>query len=125
MIANSTFRDAFTILETFERGLNLAGYVPVVGPIAGALRQYYSNIEAIAGIALAILSLGMKLQEQRSSSFYLTVGITLIGHAILNYIRSCFEEVSGLPLVTTLPYDLVATFYVGGRFFSYQHLMAR
>lgn len=118
MVAPINFQNIFALLETFERGLNVVGYIPVIGSVSAVVRNNYAKIEAVAGVAFAILATGIYLQGNPSHAYYLIAG-TLFGHAILNEIRSYFEAVPGVALFTTLPYDIIATIYVGGRFFSY------
>ena len=119
-ISNPAFRDTFIFLETFEKGLKIAGYIPFIGTVSAAIRGGFAKIEMISGIAFAILALGIHLQgNAATASTYLAVGITLIAHSLLNGLRTCLEVVPFVPLVTTLPYDLYATYVVGKRFFSY------
>lgn len=119
-ISHSPFLDTFIFLEAFEKGLNIAGYIPIIGTISGVIRAGYTKIEFISGVALAALAFGMHLQGNPSGlSTYLAVGITLIAHSLLNGLRACIEIVPGLPIITTLPYDLYATHILGKRFFSY------
>lgn len=116
-VSHAAFRDTFLMLETFERTLNLAGYIPVIGSISAVIRGGYAKIEMITGIAFAIFS--VLHGDPTTASIYLSVGVTLIAHSLLNAIRMCFELVPFMPLVTTLPYDLYATYVVGRRFFPY------
>ncbi len=119
----AVIRDTFACLETFEYSLNIIGYIPIVGSISAHVRKFYGSLEIISGIALAIFAVGLELRQSKNAKLYFTIGSTLIGHGILNSIRALFEEKIGVSLITTLPYDLIATFYAGRRFFSYQHLM--
>lgn len=119
MVTPAIIRDTFVLLEAFEKGLNVVGYIPVLGTAAATIRYYYSNVELISGLAFAIFSLGIHLQGNVQAGFYFTIGLTLFGHAILNGLRSSVEAVPTLPLFTALPYDLYATYVVGKRFFSY------
>jgi hypothetical protein len=124
MIAQTSFRDTFISLETFETGLNVVGYIPYIGSISAWVRDRYSLLEIITGVGLAILSFVNHRQgDVPASKVYLTVAATFLGHGILNQIRSAIEAVPLLPLVTTLPYDFFATYYIGSRIFSYQALM--
>lgn len=119
-IDENPFQDAFFVLETFETGLNALGYIPVIGNASASIRKYYSVIEAITGVALLILSCICRWQrEMLVAKTLLSTGATFLGHAVLNWLRAHVEEIPGLPLVTTLPYDICATYFVGKRFFSY------
>jgi hypothetical protein len=120
MVSNLTFRDTFIVLETFEQGLNIAGYIPLIGSFSAAyIRRNYGQVEIIVGLAFVIFGAGLSIQGNPKAIAYLKFGATLIGHGLLNLIRMNFEIVPGLPLITTLPYDLLATYYIGRRFFSY------
>ncbi len=117
---NANFRNLFFALETFEQGLNVLGYIPLIGNISAHVRSNYAKIEAITGIGLAIFAACLNLQGNLHSAFYLAVGVSFVGHAILNGIRSYWEDsYPGFTLFTALPYDVVATFFVGRRFFPY------
>jgi hypothetical protein len=118
-IAAKTFRDTFIFLETFEKGLNIVGYFPYIGTVSAYLRANYSALEIIAGVAIAIFATGMHIQQNPNAAIYLALGGTLLFHGILNRIRAVFESIPFLPLITTLPYDLVATLYLRRRYFSY------
>jgi hypothetical protein len=118
MVSHVNFQNVFTFLETFERGLNIVGYIPVIGTLGAFVRNHYAKIEAVAGAAFAVFATGLYVQGNPSRAYYI-IGGTLFGHAILNEIRSYFEAMPGVALITTLPYDIIATVYVGGRFFSY------
>ena len=115
-VDTSAFTNTFVALEAFEKGLNVVGYVPLLGSLASAVRSYYARIEMVAGIALAIFSL---TQNDASQTIFFTVGVTFMGHSLLNFGRAILEAFPTVPLFTCLPYDLYATFIVGKRFFSY------
>lgn len=117
-IAGLNVAETFLLLETFEKGLNFIGYIPVIGSLGAGARTIYAKIEAIAGIALLALSVGLSVGGN-TNHLYTSVGGTLLGHAILNGIRSLFEMVPFVALASTLPYDLLTASYVGGRLFSY------
>lgn len=122
MLANAnlaTFRDTFLLLETFELGLNFAGYIPVVGTLSTGLRAIMAKVELIAGVVLAVLYFGLQAQGKTINPVLLNVGLTFMGHALLNVIRCLFEAVPFVALVTTLPYDFYATHVLGKRLFSY------
>lgn len=117
---NSTslsFQDTFVFLETFEKGLNVVGYIPFVGSFSASVREILGRIEFLAGIVFSTLSLVQ--QNGATKTLYLTVGLTCLGHGCLNQIRALVEVVPGVALATALPYDLYATFVLGRRYFSY------
>lgn len=118
MVSPINFQNIFVFLETFEKGLNVVGYFPYVGSVGAIVRKKYAYIEVIAGIAFAFFAMGIDLQGNPSRACYMIAG-TLVGHGILNRIRTYFEAYPWVSLCTTLPYDLIATFYVGRRFFPY------
>lgn len=117
-IAGFNVTETFLLLETFEKGLNFIGYIPVVGSFGATVRDKYAAIEAITGIALLALSIGSTLQGN-PNPLYSAIGWTLLGHSILNGIRSLFEAVPFVAIFTTLPYDILTASYVGGRLFTY------
>lgn len=110
--------ETFLLLETIERGLNVVGYIPLIGSLSAGVRDTYATAEAIAGIALIAFAIGSSIQGN-PQPLYTVVGGTLLGHAILNGIRSLFEAVPFVALVTTLPYDILTASCVGGRLFTY------
>jgi hypothetical protein len=118
MVASINYQDVFMLLETFEKGLNVIGYIPVVGSMSAVVRNHYAKIEAVAGIVFAAFAIGIHLQGNPSRAYFI-IGGTLLGHSLLNEGRSLIEMVPGLPLITTLPYDVLSTMYLGRRFFSY------
>lgn len=117
MIHPTAFQDTFVFLETLEKGLNVVGYIPFVGSVSAWVRENLGRIEVIAGIVFAILSLVQA--NAATNKLYLTIGLTFLGHGILNQLRALLEYVPGVPLFTTLPYDLYATYVLGRRYFSY------
>lgn len=118
MVSQINFQQTFIMLETFENGLNLLGYVPFIGSIGAVTRNVYAQIEAIAGVIFGALAIGLRFQGNQAHTYFVIAG-TLLGHSMLNGIRSCFEAAPGVALLSTLPYDLMSTWYFGRRFFSY------
>jgi hypothetical protein len=110
------FQDAFVALEITEKALNVLGYMPVVGTFTSYIRGGLAKIEAITGIGLAIIGL---IGTSSASNVYLSISVTLIGHAMLNGLRTAFEYKTLLPLVTTLPYDIISHLILGRRLFTY------
>ena len=111
-------QETFLLLETFERGLNLIGYIPFVGTRSAQVRNVFAAIEGVSGVVFVALSLEASVQGH-PNRLYSVLGETLIGHSILNMIRSYVETIHFVPLVTTLPYDVIGAQCVGGRFFCY------
>lgn len=100
-------------LCAFEKGLNIAGYVPLVSCISGAVRGMYGKIEIIAGVvAASFLAIAaffnpnadVSRQWVRKAVDILT---TYSLHGIANIGRSWIEMIPLLSLVTCLPYDLM------------------
>lgn len=119
MISNLKLQDVLMGLETFECGLNVLGYIPaILGDKVSRLRSLYAKIELVAGGIFTVYAAGLWAQGH-SHHFYLALGGVLMGQACLNLFRSCLEFCPGLPLVTTLPYDLITTRLWGERLFSY------
>jgi hypothetical protein len=118
MVANINFQDMFMFLETFEKGLNIIGYIPVVGTFGAGVRNTYAKVEVAAGVVFAAIAIGVHLQGNPSRAYFI-IGATLFGHGVLNEIRSYLEAVPFLPWLTTLPYDIITTAYLGRRYFSY------
>src|ERR1700722_10255330 len=92
------FFDTFIFLELFEKCLNIAGYIPVIGSVSATIRNNYAKIELVAGIAFTILAVVFHVQQNQYSAFYLSVGATFVGHALLNELRSYIEVVPFLHL---------------------------
>lgn len=106
-------------LTQFEYGLNVVGYVPLISTISSGIRMTYGNVEVIGAIAaaaiLAIKALFTSDSEARSELFNQS-GKVLAKyslHGLANCLRSLFESVPFLSLITCLPYDLA------GNRFSY------
>jgi hypothetical protein len=105
-------------LASFEKGLNLAGYIPVVSMISGTLRSTYGKTLIITGVAggalLAIVALfdrnavGRQKGLEKAMKFLVTCSV----HGIANIGRSRIERVPFLSLVTCLPYDLLGIRFV-------------
>lgn len=112
-------RDLFGLLETFEGGLNIVGYVPLAGSVSAGVRDVYSKIEVVIGVALVVFSMGMFIQRNPGHLSCRNLGLTLIGHGILNKIRTYCEMTPFFALITTLPYDLFTGFWIGRRIFAY------
>lgn len=103
-------------LEILERGLNIVGYIPVVGSIGAYTRGTLATLQIITGIALAILSIGM---GGTGALLCWQFGTALVGHSILNGLRCMVEYPPCVALVTTLPYDIISLVVIGGRLFPY------
>lgn len=106
-------------MTQFENAMNVAGYVPILSTISGGLRMTYGNIEVVGAIvAAAFLAIQALFTSDSSakSDLFNQSGKVLVKyslHGFANCIRSVFESVPFLSLVTCLPYDLM------GNRFSY------
>jgi hypothetical protein len=102
-------------LASFEKGLNLAGYVPVLSTVSGTLRSTYGKTLIITGVAggalLAIVALFNSNAKSRKNGLEKAVKflMTCSLHGIANIGRSRIEMVPFLSLATCLPYDLMGT----------------
>jgi hypothetical protein len=99
-------------LNSFEGGLNIAGYVPVVSTFSGALRINYGKLEVIGAIAAAVLITFRALflvnasDRDRELKRAIDVFTCYSLHGVANMIRGILEIVPFVSLATCLPYDL-------------------
>lgn len=101
-------------LHTFEKVLNVAGYVPFVSAISGAIRIGYGKVEVIGAIAagalLTVKALFNRDAEQRSFDFKYAVAVAANYsiHGLANIGRGFVEA---LPIInlSCLVYDLTGT----------------
>lgn len=94
-----------------EKGLNIAGYIPVVGTISAVVRATIAKVQMTVGAVMAGLNyLGSILardpQRQQELEKRAVKSLEFVGHGVLNAIRAIFEFVPFVSLVTCLPYDL-------------------
>lgn len=114
-------------LNTFEKGLNIAGYFPIVSSFSGLLRINYGKLEIIGGIvaaaliAVSALFLADASERHREFSKAVKVFTDYSLHGFSNIIRGTIEALPFVSLVTCLPYDLL-----GNRFaYPIQNLQSR
>lgn len=112
------YTNVFMQLEAFEKGLNVVGYLPYVRVYGGQVREICAGIQFVAGLAFSALALVTYFQG-KTNPVYKVVGLAMLGHSILNNIRAKVEQNDGSTLFSTLPYDLLTTWYFGKRYFSY------
>ena len=99
-------------LNSFEGGLNVAGYVPIVSTFSGALRINYGKLEVIGAIVAAVLITARALflvntsDRDRELKRALDVFTCYTLHGIANIFRGILETIPLISLVTCLPYDL-------------------
>ena len=101
-------------LYTFEQGLNIAGYIPLVSTFSGSLRISYGKVEVIGSVVAAVLTAFVALcnyhdaeARQRGLGKALEILTTYSLHGIANIFRGTIESVPFLSLFTCLPYDLL------------------
>lgn len=108
-------------LGVFEKGLNYAGYVPLVSTFSGELRINYGQIEIIGGIIAgaltAIAALFNPNEEERKQGLNKAVEIIINYslHGMANIFRGVIEMIPFLSWFTCLPYDLA------GHRYTYQY----
>jgi hypothetical protein len=105
-------------LNAFEKGLNIAGYIPVVSTFSGSFRASYGKLEVIAAVAAAALMAVRALflnAEDRNQELKKAVEVLVHYslHGLANIMRAALEIFPFVSLVTCLPYDLL------GKRFSY------
>lgn len=99
-------------LNSFEGGLNIAGYIPIVSTFSGSLRINYGKLEVIGSIVAAALItvralfLANASDRDRELKRAIDVFTHYSLHGIANIIRGILEVVPFVSLVTCLPYDL-------------------
>jgi hypothetical protein len=100
---SETARD---VLEKFENGLNVAGYVPyALHRVSGGVRMVYGLIETVSGVALGIIvtSAGYLREEKELQN----EGVKLFDfaiHGVANMVRGFIETRRWVNLVFIL-YD--------------------
>jgi hypothetical protein len=100
------------VLNSFEEGLNIAGYFPIVSTFSGSLRSTYGELEIIGAVAVAALiavrALFLINASDRNHELRKAVEvlITYSLHGLANIIRGTIEKFPFVSLVTCLPYDL-------------------
>jgi hypothetical protein len=106
-------RDLDSTLSAFERGLNVAGYVPFVSSISGPCRVVYGKVLIIGSIvAAALLALnGLSrarnaAERQQVLKDAVEIFATYAIHGVANIFRGAIESILLLSLITCLPYDL-------------------
>jgi hypothetical protein len=115
-------RDLDQNLATFERVLNIPGYIPGVATVSAPFRAAYGKILIIGALFTAAITTLIKLKDSRSnteSQRIISEGITLFTnyalHGVVNIGRAFLEATSILGLCLCLPYDL------SGHRFSYPY----
>lgn len=99
-------------LNSFEKWLNIAGYVPIASSFSGSLRASYGQLEVIGAIAVAALiavkALFMVSPSDRDREFKKATEILVDYslHGVANMIRGSIEAFPFASWVTCLPYDL-------------------
>lgn len=99
-------------LNTFEEGLNIAGYFPIVSTFSGSLRIGYGKLEVIGSVAaaalIAIRALFLANASDRNREFRKAVEVLIDYslHGFANITRGIIEDFPFVSLVTCLPYDL-------------------
>ncbi len=104
-------------LNAERKFFNPVGYFPLIGTLSAGLRTVYS----ISQIAIGIVGTGTELSlglinfgnKEISAAHYDGAALCTghIVHGILNNIRSGFEAIPLLPLLTCLPLDLSGISY--------------
>jgi hypothetical protein len=100
-------------LNTFEQGLNIAGYVPIVSTFSGSLRMSYGKFEVIgaivasAMIAIKALFIANDADRNRELNRAAETFMNYSLHGCANIMRGFIEALPFASLVTCLPYDLL------------------
>jgi len=100
-------------LNSFEHGLNIAGFFPIVSTISGSLRISYGKLEVIGAIAaaalIAVRALFLVNASDRDLEYKkaIEIFINYSLHGCANIIRGMMEVFPFVSLVTCLPYDLM------------------
>ncbi len=108
-------------LSISEQWLNIAGYIPGVSSVSGALRiaggktEIIGAVGASAIVALAALSAADSAERRQGLRRAVTILTTYLLHGIANVFRGSIEMIPFLSLMTCLPYDLL------GNRFTYPH----
>ncbi len=102
-------------LGVFESGLNVAGYVPLVSTISGALRVNYGKLEIIGAVAaagiIAVKALFAGTEQYNEFNHAVEILFTYASHGAANVVRGIIEIFPFVSLATCLPYDLLGHRY--------------
>ncbi|WP_068469449.1 hypothetical protein [Candidatus Protochlamydia phocaeensis] len=98
-------------LQSIEHGLNIMGYIPIVGTFSACIRFTYGKMEMITGLAVSLISFtgsifASDLQRQQALESRAIKAIEYSLHGWLNMGRCFLEIIPFISLVTCLPYDL-------------------
>lgn len=100
-------------LATFEEGLNLAGYVPIVSMVSGGfVRVIFGKMEVIAGLALAAINYAtahFEDDESKKTRLYEEAQVCLLyaAHGVANIARGAVEAFTLVGNILTIVYDRV------------------
>lgn len=96
-------------LSQFEKALNVAGYIPIVSSVSGAVRVLYGKIEVVAAVGTAAISaLKALFSDARGSKEWFGRSVMALDyalHGVANIVRGYIEMVPFLGLALCLPYD--------------------
>lgn len=92
-------------LNEFEKGLNVLGYIPVLGSVTGIFRMAMGTIVLITGVALEVL--GQQLVRTNPESKMMEIGINYQDNGNANITRGLLELLPGMSICFCLPYDLL------------------
>jgi hypothetical protein len=94
---NSRLLDAS--LQSFEKTLNIFGYIPIVSSFSATIREAFGDVELISGVAIAAFSALANNERQVDH------GVELAIHGVANICRSCVEMIPFINLAC-IPYDI-------------------
>ena len=91
-------------LASFEKALNVLGYIPIVSSVTGFVRVQYGKFEVVASIAVAafkfIASLFARSDAQRAQLEMESVqALTYIKHGLANFARGMVEMIPFVNLI--------------------------
>lgn len=79
------------LLTSFEKGLNVVGYVPIVSTISGSVRLAYGKLEAIVAIAAIAFHFMAGLIGIEGSAEKLRAAVPYVLHGFANMGRGLVE----------------------------------
>lgn len=91
-------------LTDVERGFNIAGGIPVVAVLSGALRAVAGKFQVIAGAIIGILGLIGQMVSNNAAKWehIAQKGLETVMHGGLNLLRGFGETLVGLTVVGSL-----------------------
>ena len=96
--------------QAIETTFNAFGYIPMVSSLSGSIRTFYGIIQAVAALAVAILS-STGLVAITSTTMLPMIVSQLLISGIFHVIRGYIEQFPFIGNATCIIYDLARVLY--------------